>query len=217
MPNFARFADYQPSPRDDQPWLGLRLLESTTPNGAGAQIDQYQFASDGRVTPSGLDTDPRNPQARSFTTSNAALTTGWYTVVFYDGDGLEEPTEPIFKGGPVTPSVHQVAQLLRARTIVNGGEVGTFTTHTSPTAEQVEAYTQTAVAEVVATIGRVVPPGVQDLVRQATAIGTAMLIEVGSEDVNEVRFDRLKTMYDERMTHLQATVSAWHTGRRPAA
>lgn len=125
---------------------------------------------------------------------------------YHDAAGLQEPTDPVYRGGPITPSTRQVAQFIRARTIVNGGEQGYFDAATSPTDDQVESYIQTATADVISTVGRIIPASAQDIARQVIAIGTAMVIEVGSEDVNEARYDRLATMYELRLARLLAAV-----------
>jgi hypothetical protein len=202
MPYVVTFNDYQPSSRTDAVWIGARVLESASPTIAGTEIDDFPFVNDARVVPVGLDVNPLNPASRTFSTNVATLATGWYTVVFYDAAGLEEPTEPLFKGGPVVPSVQQVAQFLRARTMGAGGQLNTFTTTTDPNIDQVESYVQSATADVVSHVGRSIPAQASDLARKVIEVGTAMLIELGSEDVNETRYDRLKTLYDERFQRL---------------
>lgn len=196
------FNDYQPSPRTDAVWTGARVYESSSPTLAGTEIDNFAFASDARVTPLGLDVNSLNPAQRTFTTTAGTLLTGWYTVVFYDAAGLQEPTEPLFKGGPITPTVQQVAQFLRARTMGAGGQLNTFTSTTNPNVDQVEAYIQSATADIVSHVGRAIPAQASDLARKVIEVGTAMLIELGSEDVNETRYDRLKALYDERLQRL---------------
>lgn len=206
MPYVVSFNDYVPSSRTDVPWIGAKIRESATPNQMGDIIDNFAFASDPRVVPAGLDLSPSLPASRSFTTTSGTLVTGWYTVVFYDAAGVEEPTEPLFKGGPITPSVQQIASFLRARTMGAGGQLGTFTALTDPNIDQVEGYIQSAAADLVTSVGRVIPAQASDLARKVLEVGTAILIEVGSEDINEARYDRLKTLYDERLQRLFAAV-----------
>jgi hypothetical protein len=54
----------------------------------------------------------------------------------------------------------------------------------------------------VTSVGRAIPAQASDLARKVIEVGAALLIEVGSEDVNESRYDRLKTLYDERLRRL---------------
>ncbi|HWT23176.1 MAG TPA: hypothetical protein VN213_06690 [Solirubrobacteraceae bacterium] len=210
---------YQPSARDDDlPWVGARVYEAADAAGPFTSlIDTFEFATDTRVTPTGLDPDPAAPRERAFTTAAATLPAGWYLVVFFDAAGSTEPTSPVFHGGPVVPSSRQVARFIRARTLVNGAEVGDFTTATNPTADQVEEYVQNAAGDVIAEVGRVIPAGAQDLARYVIAIGAALLIEANSEEINEARYDRLKALYDERLARLNAAVEDVEAGGEPGS
>lgn len=203
MSTVVPFEGYTPSARTDGlPWLGARVWESATVDGTYAQIDAFAFATDPRVEPSGLDVDPENPRERSFTTAIALLPVGWYKVVFYDASNNLEPTDPVYHGGPILPGVQQVAHFLRARTMGAGGQLNVFTAFTDPTIDQVEDYIQSAAADVISTVGRDIPVQASDLARKVIEVSAAMLIELGSEDINEVRYDRLKTLYDERLARL---------------
>lgn len=77
------------------------------------------------------------------------------------------------------PSVAEVASYIRARTkIAGGGEAGTFTTATKPTAEEVERIIDQAVRRVASEIG--VSPCSEDLQADAktcTAMFAAILVE----------------------------------------
>jgi hypothetical protein len=42
-----------------------------------------------------LDADPATPQSRNFTTTQAALDTGWYKIIFLDASDLEDPFNPV--------------------------------------------------------------------------------------------------------------------------
>lgn len=215
MSYVVTFTDYTPGPRDDaQPWTSARIEEAGTAGGPWALIDT--------VTLSPVDTDPANPAARSFTTHNATLPAGWYRIVWLDDVAREQPTAPEFNGGAVTPSVQQVASFLRARTIGDGGgQTGTFLNATDPggptdpTRDQVGDYIAEAAGDVIAEVGRVIPAGAQDLFRRVVTIGAALLVEVNSEQVNEARYDRLKTLYDERLARLNEAVQEVDAGGDP--
>jgi hypothetical protein len=203
MTYVVRFEDYTPSPRTDQPWTGINVYESASADGPfNVVLDTFAIADDSRMIPQGLDPDPSNPIARSFTTSYAALQFGWYVVEFFDPSSNIVRTDPVFHGGPITPSVSQVAQFLRARTMGAGGQLNTFTAFTDPNIDQVESYIQSAATDVVSKVGRVIPPEASDIARRVIEVNAAMLIEIGSEDINEARYDRLKTLYDERLARL---------------
>lgn len=60
------------------------MQEATAPDAAWLDIDTQTLASP--------DADPTAPAARSVTTTLAALTTGWYRVVFLDA--ADNPSEP---------------------------------------------------------------------------------------------------------------------------
>jgi hypothetical protein len=77
--------DLIPPPRyDGQPWTQAKVQEATAPDAAWLDIDTQTLASP--------DADPTAPAARSVTTTLAALTTGWYRVVFLDA--ADNPSEP---------------------------------------------------------------------------------------------------------------------------
>jgi hypothetical protein len=132
---------------------------------------------------------------------------GWYRATFLDGIGGEQPAG-IVDGGVanLVPSVQQVARFLRARTTGDGGELGVFTTATNPSVDQVEQYIETATRDVIAEVGRRVPPGALDLFRAVVIVGTAVLIEINSEMINDRRLTALTAMYDQRLARLLEAV-----------
>jgi len=151
----VRLAGYTPParfPPDDDLFTQARIEEAPddggTP-GAWATIEG-PFALAPPVT------DPALPPTYDFTTTNAQLPAGWYRVVWLDAFGVEEPTEA-FPLGPkpsYAPTVGEVATLLHARTTKRGGaEVGTFTSTSRPTADQVEGMIRMATTIVQSSIG----------------------------------------------------------------
>ncbi len=193
MSNVVTLSRYTPLERDDTvPWLEALIQEAPDPvAGPWTTIDTIDLSQ----LPGGLDTDPANPITRDLTTSNATLQEGWYRVIWQDGGGnTSSATAPIQNTSDLAegnrPSVAEVASLLRARTKVLGGkEVGTFNTHTRPTADEVEDIIDQAVDEVSGKVqdvdqtlpyGQTMGPGsaYERRCRRAVALQAAILIEL---------------------------------------
>jgi hypothetical protein len=118
------------------------------------------------------------------------------------------------------PSVQDVANILRARTVDNNGnEVGNFTSVTRPTDAQVQGLIDQAYTDVLDAIGSIaVPPQLANSFSSLVAYGTALAVELGffPEQINSGRspYPQLNKMYDDRLCRLQdAIVSAG--GPRP--
>jgi hypothetical protein len=106
----------------------------------------------------------------------------------------------------ITPSVADVAALLRARTKdVNGVEVGTFNDDTRPTSAQVLTLIDKAVADVQAWLGPTPPPELADAARVAAALDAACLIEL-SYYPEQVQSNR--SAYPEYAAMLQRKIEA---------
>lgn len=147
------------------------------------------------ITLSPVDADPEHPESRDLTITTATIPSGgWYRVVWIDSAANESaPTAPALDAselaGGVRPTVTDVANLLRARTQVRGGnESGTFNARTRPTADEVDGMIDEALDEVlgkVRTVKEVEALGVDKLeseayerrVRGAVKLYTAVLIE----------------------------------------
>jgi hypothetical protein len=83
------FERYRPVARyDGLPWTQVRIEEAATEDGTYAEIETISLSP--------VDTDPTDPDARSFTTELANDGELWYRVIFVDGNGDESaPTDPI--------------------------------------------------------------------------------------------------------------------------
>lgn len=108
-----------------------------------------------------------------------------------------------------TPTVEEVAALLRARTKTRGGsEAGTFNPEaatdaekTRPTEEQVDKLRDLALDKVSGVIGADIDADFHSMAKQTTALRTAMLIELSyfPEQVATQRspYVQLKEMFDD--------------------
>lgn len=174
------FTGYTPPPRyDGQPWTQAQIEESTSALGPWTVIDTVALVAD---------TNPAAPAPRSFTTQAATLPDGWYRVTWIDATGdVSPPTEPTQNsaGGDAVPTIEEVAALLHARTTQRGGgEVGTFTATTRPTADQVDGLILQAAAVVMSSTGRLPSldecpdaPTLTGAVRTLIAMRAALFIE----------------------------------------
>jgi hypothetical protein len=79
---------YIPAARYDAlPWTHARLEEASSAGGPWTAAETF--------TLSPVDADPSQPASRSFTTTLATLTAGWYRVVWTDAAMLESATAPV--------------------------------------------------------------------------------------------------------------------------
>jgi hypothetical protein len=112
----------------------------------------------------------------------------------------------------ITPSVADVAALLRARTKdVNGQEIGTFNDDTRPTSAQVITLIYEAVADVQARMGATPPAELADAGRSSAAMMAACLIEL-SYFPEQLRPDR--SAFREYWELLQNKITALQESAR---
>jgi hypothetical protein len=117
----------------------------------------------------------------------------------------EIPAYPI----DITPTLLDVAALLRARTKDSAGyEGGTFNDDTRPTSAQVLTLIDQAVADVKAWLGPTPPAEIADAAKVAAALDTACLIELSyyPEQVqsNRSAYPEYKQLLDDKVSQLQA-------------
>ena len=117
----------------------------------------------------------------------------------------------------ITPSVADVAALLRARTKdVNGVEVGTFNDDTRPTSAQVITLIEEAVADIEARIGMSPPLELAGAGKSTAAMLTACLIELSyyPEQVqsNRSAFDQYWELLQSKITALQEAARGQEPG-----
>ena len=200
MPYSASLVDYRPSPRygTSTRWTQARIEESAARSGPFTTVETQALAAY---------TDPENPPAYDFTTEQLSIYPGWVRVVFLDVDGTQEPTEPRFVGSAIRPGVDEIANLMPDRTtLAGGGEAGTFTASTRPTATQVDAL----IDLVLDTVEPLVPPDAAGEVlrsaRSVVALNAAILIETGhfgeQTDVDDTRVGVWERLLERHLTIL---------------
>lgn len=95
------FQGFRPSPRfDDVPWNRVRIRERAVEADPWVAIDTLVLAP--------LDADPEHPQARSFTTSLAALAEGLYEITFLDASDEQDEAIYVEFPGNGYPSVGEL-------------------------------------------------------------------------------------------------------------
>lgn len=195
------FDGYTPGARDDDtPWTAVQVRESADKTGP------WSLYAHGDLDP--VDVDPEHPVTRSFDAPGATLESGWNQIVFLDANGNQQPTRPLYVGALWKPSSRDVARQLRARLYAQGGRIGDFLNEdedngpTDPTRDEVLELIDDAASDISSRVGLVLPSGAATIAQHVTTLGAAMLIEIGSEDFDQERYDRLQTLYDARLAQL---------------
>jgi hypothetical protein len=117
----------------------------------------------------------------------------------------------------ITPSVANVAALLRARTKdVNGDEIGTFNDDTRPTSAQVITLIEEAVGDIEARMGMSPPPELAGAGKSAAAMMAACLVELSyfPEQVRTERsaFNSYWELLQNKITALQEAARGLEPG-----
>lgn len=200
-PYVHSFDGFTPSARSGgAPWTQVRVEESADKTGP------WTLYAHGILTP--VDTDPSEPLTRSFTAPGATIAAGWNRVLFLDAAGNTEPTRPLYVGATWKPGSKDVARILRARLYAQGGRILDFLDEddengpTDPTRNEVLELIDDAASDIQSKVGLVLAPGAGTIAQHVTAIGAALLIEVGSVDFDQERYDRLLALYDTRLAQL---------------
>jgi hypothetical protein len=199
MPYSVTFMDYTPSARgaSDAPWTALRIEQ-----GGANRNGPWTVIGTSALDP--VDTDPTSPASRTITTESATVYPGWFRVVWVDGAGSEQPTDPEFAGSATRPTVQEVANLMPDRTTTDGGtEARTFNADTSPTADEVEALIDMVLDSVDPRVPADAAPEVTRAARHVVTLNTAILVESGNWgdqlDTNESRvalWERLRDAHE---------------------
>lgn len=101
-----------------------------------------------------------------------------------------------------TPTLGDVAILLRLRHVSRGAQQTTFDATTDPTATEVTALIQNALDLVAGRVGQLLPEAVWGMAKRVVALRTALSIEPGSRDFNEARLRELRAQYEEELPAL---------------
>lgn len=202
--------DYVPLERyDSLPWTGAKIQESVSQSGPWVDIQTFVLNP--------VDSDPTQPQERSFTSTAATLEAGWYRIVWTDSLGTLLATDPLLNVPAVDvlwkPTAADVANMLWTRTVTPTGEhLGVFSNSTRPTATQAEALLNQAVLDVAMSIGNTIPSVCLAAAKNVATIRAAMLIEITyfPEQIGTERspYDRLKALYDEQLKLLVQVIQA---------
>lgn len=110
MPVVVTLEDYRPAPRyDGLPWTDAQIQEASASTGPWVTLETQAISP--------VDSDPRNPAYRSFTTALGTADEQWYRIIFLDAAvATGQPTFPIQNvpdDRPVYASVAELATLLR--------------------------------------------------------------------------------------------------------
>lgn len=110
MPVVVTLEDYRPAPRyDGLPWTDAQIQEAAASTGPWTTLETQALSP--------VDSDPRNPAYRSFTTALGTAEEQWYRIVFLDAAvATGQPTFPIQNiadDRPVYASVAELALNLR--------------------------------------------------------------------------------------------------------
>lgn len=202
------FVEYQPMARFDAlPWTMVHIQEAAEVDGPWTTIETITFLDP--------DVNPADPKVRSFTTEEGTLENGWYQLIFEDADGDQSPTDPIHNVPDLAegylPLVSDIGALLRARTKDSmGQELGTFTSNTRPTYDEVQRLILQAAGDVTSLTDYDIPVEVYRQASGVIALRAAMLVELSyfPEQVATGRsaYNQYKEMYDDMLARLMIAV-----------
>jgi|SRR5215831_7823202 len=204
------FYDVQPIPRyDGIRWTQVKIGEAAGQEGPFTVIDTINLSP--------VDVDPAHPDLRYITTEKATLDTGWYQITFLDATGdVQQPVAPLWSGPDETsgylPQISDIGAVMTARTKdAHGNYLGTFTTDTRPTDDEVRRLIDISADEVTMSIDTDIPVGAYQFVRAAIIWKTAMAIELSffPEQVGSTGspYDRMLSMYNSSMDKLGTAVN----------
>lgn len=194
---------YTPSARTDDAgtWTHVRWEQAESRRGPWTQLDTQTV---------NFGTDPGDPDTVELTTEQATLYPAWYRLVALDAQDTEEPTDPFYAGSAIRPTVQEVADRMPDRTTTDGGaEARTFTTLTTPTAEEVERAIDDALDIVDPKIPEGATAEVERAARKAVVLHAAIQIETGNwSDQYETNTERVALWERLLATHIQTLEDA---------
>jgi hypothetical protein len=197
------FTDINPPLRNDgTPWSAVQISEAAELQGPWSVIDFQDLSP--------LDTDPSQPAARSFTTHQASIPGGFYTLTFVDAGGASShPIEQVQDvPSEIAPSVSDLGSFMRARTVpagTGGTELGTFTSTTRPTDGEALVMIAQATGYVLMDVGAEIPDRMIEQARFMVILYAASLVELTFYR-NEVTRDQ--SSYEQYVAMYKAGVAA---------
>jgi hypothetical protein len=203
------FSDVNPPLRNDgKPWEILQVSESAALAGPWTLIDTQQIVP--------VDADPSQPAERNFTTTLATLAEGFYSLTFFDAQGGASHPQVQVQDNPsaIKPSLSDLGSFMRERTVAagsGGGELGTFTASTRPTAAEAEVLLEQATAQVLMQVGAEIPDRAIQQAKFLVLVYAAQLVELGFYR-NEVSRDQSAypmyvQMFKDSIMALQSFIS----------
>lgn len=208
--NVVTLTGYIPIPRfDGTHWTIAQLQEAVSADGPWTTIESYALSP--------VDTDPRTPISRDFTTDQATLTNGWYRIIWQDAAANQSVTSPVQTSSSYLPSVQQVAYRNLSRTRDKFGNlVGTFNADTQPTDTQVYGIINTVWQEVADVIGDDIPAALNDDAANVVALRAAMQVELDfyADQVNTGRsiYPQLEKQYESARNILSKQIALMGEG-----
>lgn len=168
-------------------WINARMEEAADVLGAAATVIEPVL----------------DPTQESFTSDHATLPAGWYRIVYEAAGNAEQPTDWIFNGASIAPTVRDVAALMPDRATLDGGDQApTFTDDgtTTPSAAEVEHLIGLVVDAVAPRVPAAATASVLRAARAIVTLDTAILAETGSfseqTDVNTTRVTQWERLLD---------------------
>lgn len=177
--SLVNLTDITPPERfDGVPFNRVQISEAPVSGGPYVVIDT--------LTLSPLDSDPTEPTPRSVTTLKAQINDGWYVYTWLDATGgVSDPSlgwqNTSNQGSSLKPSVTELGELMRARTVVagsGGNEAGTFTPQTRPTAAEAQDLIDRASDMVLMQLGSQIPTRLYNQARWVVTLYAAELVEL---------------------------------------
>jgi hypothetical protein len=168
------------------PWTAVEIHQAPALDGTYTLLQTITFADP--------DTDPTDPKIRNFSVTGV-IVGAWLKIRWKDAaanttsfsDPQKAPEGLPVTGATFVPTVVQVAALIIYRTVGSaspgvglggdGGETGTFSTTTRPTAAQVTTLAAIAAQDLAADLAVDVPADFVEAARRVAAVRCALLIE----------------------------------------
>lgn len=213
------FTDIVPPLRyDGNAWTQVQIAQATSLQPQPGVESQWTTIDTIALStlPGGIDTDPTNPQPRDITTGLATSQQGFFTLTFLDASGAS--SQPLMQvmnqPSEIRPAISELGAFMRARTVAagsGGGELGTFTTATRPTAAEADQTIDQAVSAVLMQTGADIPDRFIEQTKYAVLLYAAQLVELTfyRNEVNrdQSAFAQYVQLYGQTITALKGAIA----------